>query len=591
MTALIGDFEIGVQPLWPPAELGLPDFFDRPSWERPTDDRPYDPPVPVGGDDPFPGSPGFGGPGNSPPSMGTPGFDPTTLQTLIYTPGTGGTGGTITQVMSDGTTISILITSNRTRVYRIEVYDGDGDKICGVPGWTSGKLTRKLDHASTLEFSIPWDGEGAADLVRPNVVWLRDQWGFVIETFQIQRRCLRGSGDSSFIDVTCQGAIGQLGEEIVIQYAQDVATTTVIEHVEALLALQVKDAPMTLGEIDDEIAEIELPFFAMDTTIHAALLQIQMALPKEFRGRMYVDPQRRFQWRVAPGDDGAQVITRKRNVRGIESEIDYTALVNEIWMYGDGQDPATRLKLSDLEGHEDDYLQDTVSVSTYGVHPAIKVDRRIRYPETLHRVAERILEEFAEPPVVVRVDVLDLAKADDAPGGWENIEIGGQYRVVDLVLGIDQVVEIVGIETDLTRPVPIRVELANQTRSLGDLISGLVDALQQPIDVDGERYPTMGRNYTDHEPRNPRAGDTRWNTDRGQMYDGTEWRDMGGGEGGDPIWYEAATKAELPDPATVAATALGRVTSGALAGMVCVVSPDGESWDAINFLEITEIPD
>lgn len=59
----------------------------------------------------------------------------------------------------------------------------------------------------------------------------------------------------------------------------------------------------------------------------------------------------------------------------------------------------------------------------------------------------------------------------------------------------------------------------------------------------------------------------------------------GGGGTGQTIWYEAESKGELPAASTVPRTALGRVTSGYQEGMVCVINPDGDGWDAINFFE------
>jgi len=572
MTALLGDFMIGTQYLWPPATVTLADFMDAPSFDRPTT-------TPPAADETFTGSPGFEGGGTF---TGAPGFDGEIGELSLWSIGDVSDpydGGTITIVNPDGTITALNIRANRQRFYTIEIYDVYNERVAVVPGWIRGRLKRQLDKASELSFTIPYDAEGAADLVRPNHVWLRDRWGFVIDTFQIQKRRPTGSGDASYYEIDCVGAIAQLGDEVLTEYVG--ATNTVSAHVAALMDGQERDNPITVGTIDPDIATIELPFYAVDTNIHAALLSLQMALPRDSRGRMYVDARRRLQWRLQPGDVTEQVITRAANVRSIEAETDYTALVNRIYMYGEGQDHASRLNLTDAgEAHE--YVDDSASITTWGVCSAIKVDRRIRHPETLLKVAERILEEFATPPVVVSVELLDLAKADDAPIGWNDIEIGGRYRVVDTALAVDSSVEIVAIETDLARPVPIRVDLANQTRQLSDLISGLVDALQQPLDVDGDRYPTMGRNYTAQEPRNARAGDTRWNTDRGQMHDGTDWQDMGGG-GGDVIWYTATSKAGLPSG--VAETSLGRVTAGSQKGMVCVRNPDNDGWDAINFME------
>lgn len=591
MSALVGDFEIGVQPLWPAPTITVADWFDLPSWERPTEENPDSAPQ---GDESFEGSPGFAGPGGTDPSTGAPGFNGATVPGSYWSSGAGDplSGGTLTVAGPDGTVVLVPIYAHRVRFWRVEVYGEDGERVAYVPHIITGKLVRKLDQASTLEFKVAFDSEGAADLVRPNYVVLRDRWGFVVDTFQIQRRRPSGQGDASYVEIVAQGKIAQLGDEVVLQYEGNTVGITVGEHVAALLGLQEKASVIELGIIDPEIADIEMPFYAADTSIHAALLQLQVALPKEFRGRFYLDAAGLFQWRMAPGDVTEQIITRGRNVQNITAETDYSLLVNRVYLYGDGLDIRDRLKLTDA-GEPEEYLEDTDSIATWGLSPAIKADRRVRYPETLLRMATRILEEFAAPQVKVDVDLLDLAKADDI-AGWHDIEIGGKYRVVDTTLGVDSSVEIVGIEVDFSRPVAIRVELANQTKSLGDLISSLVDALEQPLDVDGDRYPTMGRNYSDRDPREARAGDIRWNPGAGeggdgdpraQMYDGEDWRDMGEGSGGGVVWYTATTKAGLPAASSVAETSLGRVTAGAQAGMVCVVNPAKNGWDAINFME------
>jgi len=603
MTALVGDFLIGVQPLWPREAISVADWFDRPTWERPTDDNGGDGDISVPDDFSDEGTPGFDGGEHDGYEDGDIGgtFEGGSFVGHEWSStdgesggGGGGGGGTLTIVLADGSVTSIAIEAHRRLFYRIEVYGQDGDKIATVPQWISAKLIRRLDTASTLTFRVAHDAEGAVHLVRPNSVWLRDRWGFVVDTFQIQRRRPMGRGDSSYYEIVAQGAISQLRGEVVLGYTGDAVGATVQDHVTALMDLQARDDALTLGTIDAEIGETVIPFFAIDTNIHAAILQLQAALPKAVRGRLYVDPKRRLQWRIVAGDTTEQVLTRGRNIYNIEAETDYDALVNRVYMYGEGQDVASRLSLVDA-GEDEQYIEDTDSIAAWGLSPAIKVDRRIRYPETLLSVAQRILEDFAAPQVTVKLDLLDLAKADEAPAGWQDIDIGGRYRVVDSTLGIDTTVEIVGIETDLGRPVPVRVDLANQSKTLSDFISEIVDALQQPLDVDGELYDSMGRNYTEVEARAERAGDVRWNPGaggsaggipgggdgdpRGQMHDGTEWQDVGGGAGDADavaVWYVEDTLDALPDD--VEQTALGRVTTGADAGKVYIRDDLNTSW-------------
>lgn len=581
-TGLIGTWPPGTEVLFPSAPVGPGDIFDQMPWEQPTEDNPW---VEPDTEWEFPGDPGWEG-GDPPGTDGDPGWQGGDPPISTWNPGSGGSGdgGTVTTETEDGGPWVIDITANRLLFYRIEVHDGDGDFITSVPGWISGKLLLTMDRASELEFTIPYDAEGAADLVRPNIVWLRNRWGFVVDTFVIQKRKPHGNGDASYITVFCTGCISQLGEEIVDEYDGTEAGLTVEDHVTALMDLQAKADWITVGQISSAIAETEVKFYAQDTTIHAALLALQLVLPQSERGRLYVDPQRRLQWRDAVGDQTEQIITRGRNVYAIDAEVDYGRMINRVYMYGEGQDPAYRLTLIDA-GEDDEFLDNASSIATYGLRAYRKQDRRIRKPETLLLFAQRILEEFAVPPVTVDVELLDVAKADDAPAGWQDIYIGGLYRVQDSDLGLDTSIEIVSIETDLSHPVPIRVNLTNQVRDLADLFTILIEATQQPLDVDGERYPTMGRNYSAYDPREARKGDTRWNTadDRAEMYDGTEWREMGGG---DDLHHTAATKGALPTASGVNVASVGRV-DGVTAenGMFCVPNPDRDGWDALNFWE------
>lgn len=591
MSGLVSTWALASQPLWPSPVFDVSDVFDRPPWERPTDDTGYTPPDFIetfGGAPGWGNSPGFTGGGSGAGIGGNAGvgagsgFQGGLGTHIAWSPGSGGGGGTFVIVNTTGVH-TIDITADRRLFYRIEVHDADNELISNVPGWISGKLKIQVDKASELEFTVPIDSEGAGDLARPNTVWVRDRWGFVVDTFTIQKRRPYGTGDASYLTVNCTSAISQLGEEVVIEY--DGGDVTVGAHVVALLNLQEKTNALTLGTIDPEIADIATPLFASDTSIHNALLSLQAALPKDQRGHIYVDPQRRVQWRLLIGDQTEQVITRTSNVSGIQAETDYSQLYNRVYMYGEGNDPGTRLTLIDA-GEPELYVENTTSQTAYGLRPLQKQDRRIRNSETLLRVANRILEEFGTPPVTVTVDLLDIAKADNAPAGWQDIFIGGKYRVVDTDLALDTSIEIVGIEVDMARPVPLRVDLTNQTRDLSDLLSRLIGALQQPLYVDGDRYPTMGRNYSGGVTAdNLRAGDTRWNDSEAQaeMYDGDSWEPMGGGE---EYHFEASTKAGLTDASTVPASAIGRVDGvGSDNGMFCVPNPAKNGWDALNFFE------
>ena len=580
-SGLVGEFWPGTQYPFPDPNGDLASFFDRPSWERPTLDNPE-----IGGSygDKYTtvGTPGFDGGGNDPAVGEVPGFSgggPSGIAggwSPPNQPPVPGDGGSV----SVGTGPAFSIEAARRDFYPIEIRDTSGDLLSLIPKQIGGSLTRRLNKASELSFRIPLSSEGATELVRPNIVWLRDRWGFVIDTFQVHKKKLIGTGDASYIDVECQSMVAQLGEEYVSMYES--IETTVSAHVASLLAEQERASAISFGEIDPQIGDTVLFFATEETSILAALLKLQEIMPRANRGYIYVDPQSRLQWRMSIGDQTEQVITRGTNAYDINSEIDYTRTVNRVWAYGEGQSPADKLSLIHA-GEAVEYIEDAASIAANGLQELRIQDRRIKDSSTLLLVANRILEERVAPPVVVSVGLLDVAKSDNAPAGFSDINIGGNYRVVDTVLGVDTSIEIVSIKTDLSRPVPIQVELTNQARSIANILESVFTDLHQPLDVLSDWYPNITRNLTDGAvPKTLKAGDVRWNEgeDRAEMYDGEEWRAMGA-----TGWVKAATKAELPDPSTLDETTLGRVTGGDDQGMVCIINPAKDGWDAWNFFE------
>ena len=133
--------------------------------------------------------------------------------------------------------------------------------------------------------------------MRPNYVVLRDRWGFVVDTFQIQRRRPIGQGDASYLEVSPPGKIAQLGDELVLQYeGAEVGQT--IGRARGAAGLRGVAAPIALGVIDPRLP-IELPFTLTipTSTRRSAASACRW---KEQRGRFYLDAKGKLQWRLAP---------------------------------------------------------------------------------------------------------------------------------------------------------------------------------------------------------------------------------------------------------------------------------------------------
>ncbi|MBW2638355.1 MAG: phage tail protein [Deltaproteobacteria bacterium] len=440
--------------------------------------------------------------------------------------------------------------ARKVKVYQIEIISGDGKYITEILDWSNGNFRDAVNEASDFTFRMRGTDSDLVDYIFDTTtrLRLRDRWGFVLGVFKVTKPRRVRNGDAIFVDVVAQTMLQQATREIVLDYKKTPSQLATVQSVMAdLFALQLNDRPLGLGEIDAAIAESNVSVNFEKITLLDAIREVQKQLSKDLAGYFYVDTDGQFRWRLAIGTDGETLAVGER-LQNIDPEVDYDSLITRIYMYGEGQDEETNLTLIDA-GESNVYL-DAASTATYGVIPLIKRDRRIRRPETLLAIANRILEEFSEPPTIYKINVLDIAKADSTRIGWqfEDIYKGSKYQIIDEDLGIDATVITQVVEYNLDNPVPVRVELDKKKRSLSDIMNSIIDETIQPLDVDGELYPTMGRNYSSKAARLPRKGDGRWYTpgDKGQMHDGDDWRDLGEGAEADASFLIVETVGDLP---------------------------------------------
>jgi hypothetical protein len=394
------------------------------------------------------------------------------------------------------------------------------------------RLELTLNEASKLTFKVAGDSADIEHFIPENRLILRDRWGMALGRFQIRSRAssLEMPG-AVFMVITALDALSQLGREpVVTGGTPNVLTVQAI--VEGLFSLQQQSNPLALGVIDPAIANYETAFFVQDTSILGALRELQAAMPKDIAGAFYVTLDGTFEWRV---DIGTVESTFAFALTGAQFEVNYDDQINRLYMYGQGQDARTRLRLTDA-GEAEEYIDDAASIASYGLLPSIKVESQIADPSVLLAAAQRILEDRAEPLVRFSGNMLDLAKADNGTIAYNDIYLGSRYTfsypahdIASTTLKVERMV------LNLANPLPIDIEMANRRASLDDIIRSLIRSQNPPLDVndDGTLYPTIGRTFQTDDPTDisPRLsfknGDWRYDvvTSQGQMffYDDGEW--------------------------------------------------------------------
>jgi hypothetical protein len=268
--------------------------------------------------------------------------------------------------------------------------------------------------------------------------------------------------------VETQDLISQLGREIVVSYETDAAF--VVQIVTALLAFQVQTPAITLGTIDPSYYWLIRAIKVDGDTILRALYRLRDTVG----GYIYVDNNRALQWVTSLGEDKGQQIRYRKNLKGIEREIDYTQLFNRIYAYGAGEGDA-RIVLT-----APGYVEDVPSQTEWGgIYRGVFIDRSITHPDTLLAWANLLLTDHADPVISYRIDTVDLSQSTELDFSFDALQLGSKVTVIDEDLGINVSVNVVKItHPNLLHPEQMTVDLANSMKDITDTLSEVYDIQQ-----------------------------------------------------------------------------------------------------------------
>jgi len=271
--------------------------------------------------------------------------------------------------------------------------------------------------------------------------------------------------------------LSQLGRELVVSYTAENITVDAI--VTALLNFQVLTPAITKGTISGSYSGLTRSIKVDGDTILRALFRLRDTVG----GYIYVDNDRKLQWASSLGEDKGQQIRYRKNLKGIERDIDYSSLINKLYCYGEGEGTA-RIKLSDASGQTEDYVEDVTSQGAPpngwgGIYVGVMVDRSITHPDTLLAWANLKLADVKNPVITYRVDTVDLSESTETDFSFESLQLGSTIKVIDEDLEIDVSVAVVKIEhPDLLHPEQMTLELSTRVKDITDTLLEVYDRQQ-----------------------------------------------------------------------------------------------------------------
>jgi phage minor structural protein len=350
--------------------------------------------------------------------------------------------------------------------YQVWAFTAAGAKAAYLHNAYNISRTVKMNETPQLSFSLPADDGKVSFLTSAYdvKVWntIKDRWEGL---YYLRDATEKWGPDGKYVDVFYQGAMIQLAEEENISYDTTATPKTPTQIVTALLALQEHIPAVTVGTIQPTTS---FAFAIENTNLLAALLKCVEYLG----GYMEVDSSRALNWYNEPSGNPVREIRYKKNMKGVTRKTDFTTIRNKIYAYGDGETEAQVTLIDAGETYE--YIENVPSQTAYGVRIKRITDKRITHPSTLLLWAQRYLATYKDPVYYYTVDVVNLAEHRDFDFDFEELTVGQIVRVVNSDLNNLLVnVKIVSVETNLSTPEEIRIELANATKDLSDSFSSV----------------------------------------------------------------------------------------------------------------------
>ena len=346
--------------------------------------------------------------------------------------------------------------------YQIWAFTQAGVKTAYLENAFSIQRKEKINQTPTLSFSLPVTDlksiylTSAYEIKIYNSIKKRWEGLYTLDCTE------KWSSSASVIEANYSGVISQLVKEDNITYDTTVTPKTPTQIITAILAMQARTPAIAVGTIQPTTA------FAFSVE-NAGMLESIFKCVEYLGGYIEVDSNRALNWYNDPSGSPVREIRYQKNMAGISQKSDFTQIINRLYAYGaENPDVSRLLNLTDA-GELHEYVEDSTLQTVYGISRKRRTDGRITHPSTLLRWANKILAQYKDPIYYYDVDVVNLAEHADFDFDFEELTIGQMIRVVNSDLNNLSVnVSVVGVDTNLSEPEKIKIELSTNTPDISD---------------------------------------------------------------------------------------------------------------------------
>ena len=385
--------------------------------------------------------------------------------------------------------------------YVIEARDAGEVLLATLDTSFSGEWIEKWNQPHELKFSYPAQAAAVASILAADRIWLLDLEGTVLNKFQIDSYTEVQQDARTFIEFQCYDGLlgiadGIVGAQETLNARGLPARNLLSESLSELMA----EAGLHWGGVSDVLINT-VQQIRVDRPQPIQRVLAKVAKHSHFTeiNYMYQPASDSIVLEVAPDAPAEQVIMYGGNMTGIRRTVQRRGRVNRIYMYGEGQDPASRLNLTDA-GEPNEYVEGEAPITR-----SLTIwDPSISLPAELLAAANaRLLAENVDK-VSFTVDVANVfvSNPEFADLNLLSLEVGRTTMMKHRLLDIEDEVMVTQITHSLSNLLDIRVELEAAPQTLPDVFESLMSEAEQaakgPMRVgndDGSRYPFIARTF------------------------------------------------------------------------------------------------
>ncbi|WP_417716984.1 phage tail protein [Ruminococcus sp.] len=357
------------------------------------------------------------------------------------------------------------------------IHSDNLDRISG------GKIVKAVNAVDSFTFTIYPDNAGYNKLkpLTTSVTVTDDSTGKDVFIGRVLK-CPDSMDEQGLIckSVTCEGRLGWLYDSVqpYVEYKM-VGIRTVLASFISKHNTQVgDDKHISVGQVTVTGENNYTYSVNWVSTMDAISEQLVGKFGGEIQlrdqdGKVYID----YLEHIGHGTDTK--IELAVNLKTISREIDETSVITRLYPLGAKQtDSEKRLTIGSVNGGKD-YIEDSALVAKYGVISGTQTWDDVTQASILKTKATAFLKSANKTKKQYKITAVDLSTIDM---NFEQFELGCWYRVVNLLMGIDEDLRIIGITINLDSPEQSELTFGDKFETMTWFMTAKTKSLQTAID-------------------------------------------------------------------------------------------------------------